>query len=93
MSMKNQWLLHVADMNRKGFAVALPGRLYPRKVARALVADGLLEETSAVVCDGDGFALELERERVGYALTEEGRAAVARLNADEQDQHPIVVLG
>jgi len=79
MSMKDQWLLHVIDVNRKGFTVAFSCRLYPRKIAVQLVDEALLKETNAVVCDGDGFPLEPERHRIGFELTDAGRSKVAEL--------------
>lgn len=76
MNTKDQWLLHVADMNRKGFDVAFSGRLHRRTIAEQLVTEGLLCKTQAVVCDGDGWTVEPERWREGYELTPAGRAAV-----------------
>jgi hypothetical protein len=81
---KIEWLEYVADMNRKGFDVARSGRRRRKETAEALVAEGLLKHAWAVVCDGDGWPVQPERERLGYELTDAGRdrlrAALERSN-------------
>jgi hypothetical protein len=43
----------------------------------ALVARGLVKDAGfAVACDGDGFALQPERYRQGWTITEAGKKAL-----------------
>lgn len=64
-------------MQGKGFDAALSGRMYRRSVAESMVNSGLLNKVNVTVCGDDGWVKEPERWRVGYALTPEGRLALA----------------
>ena len=80
------WLIELLSMEGHGFCGMTSGRLYRKREAEALVKSGHLSKLSMVMCDGDGFALEPERERMGYVLTEKGRAvAVALEAADDRE--------
>jgi hypothetical protein len=62
-------------------AALLTGRSIRAAVARQCVSRGWLVDSGPVlVLDGDGCALDPERYRHGYMLTDAGRAALA---ADE----------
>jgi hypothetical protein len=55
-------------------------RTYRRATLKGLEAKGLLISVGPVtMCDGDGFALEPERFRFGYALTNKGKYVLSRL--------------
>lgn len=58
-----------------GMSGVLPGRRTRRSTLRSLEAAGLMRSEMMVVCDGDGYALQPERERRGWTLTAAGRAA------------------
>lgn len=69
------FLEHAAHCERFGWR-ALSGRVAKRGAANSLVAKGLLTFAGqARVVDGDGYALQPERYRDGWELTDAGRAA------------------
>ena len=59
------------------------GRIVRKSDAERLIARGMLEDAGiAALCDGDGYAHQPERYRQSYALTEQGRAFAAALDAE-----------
>ena len=64
-------------MHEHGFSCVNTGGPHRRRTGERLVKRGLMTKVWAVVCDGDGFALDPESEREGFALTESGIRALA----------------
>lgn len=60
-----------------GIGGMFTSRLLRKRDAERCVAKGWLCGQMLRVCDGDGCALEPERERWGYVLTDAGREALA----------------
>jgi len=80
LNAKQEWLVHLLDMESKGFAGQTSSRRYPKRVAQALVGDGLAKNELLQMCDGDGFALDPERYRWGYVLTDTGRSIAQQVD-------------
>lgn len=59
------------------FGALVTGRVTPVSVVRSLLHRGLVKDAGMIsVCDGDGFLLQPERYRQGWAITEMGKAAL-----------------
>lgn len=81
---EQDWLDHAAHMARFGWA-ALTGRGASLRVARRLVASGMLRKVGPVaVVDGDGFVKVSEPYRMGYELTDAGKADVERRRTEQK---------
>ena len=66
-----QRFLNLVDaLGELGFDGAHTGGIHRKRDAEALVEAGILRRLMLVVCDGDGHAIQPERERVGYARVE-----------------------
>jgi hypothetical protein len=75
---------HLEHMARFGW-VALTGRTIRRATMVRLAARHLVRDAGmTVVVDGDGYALEPERLRQGWELTEAGRSEAMRIKSAPQ---------
>lgn len=79
---EQKFLEHALSAKIRMGWVACTNRVYRKTTAQKLVQKGMLVPCVYQVCDGDGFALQPERERVGYELTELGENA-AKEGIDE----------
>lgn len=82
-----EWALHL-EKTLNGAACGT-GRHIRLRTMRILEKRGYVEETFAVMVDGDGFHLEPERERRCFRLTEAGRAKAheaKRVDAERQQE-------
>lgn len=84
MNVKQEWLIEVLRLEGFGFGGLRAGDLYPKDIAEALVADGLLVEKMMIECDGDGFTIFPEKESPAYSLTFTGRSIAVQIR-DKQD--------
>jgi len=71
------WLEYVANGERNGYAGMMSGRGYRKRVADALVDQGLLTSVVLQPADADVHIIWSRAERPGYSITPEGRAALA----------------
>lgn len=71
--------------NKMGWVMGT-GRMYRRATGERLKRRGMLVDVEYRVCDGDGFALQPERWRSGYELTEEGKRVAEELAAEEKQR-------
>lgn len=59
------------------FGALVTGESTRAEVVRSLHAKGLVKDAGMVaVCDGDGYLLQPERYRQGWAITEAGKAVL-----------------
>jgi hypothetical protein len=66
------------EWGEKHFGALITNRQVPRRVVARLIALGLARSVGIVtVCDDDGHYTTPEREREGFAITEQGRKALA----------------
>ena len=77
----------IQDQNRRGNCCLLTSRQLPKSAALRLVASGHVVERECVVMGDDGFALEPERWRTGYELTELGRKWLSEMTPDASGYH------
>jgi hypothetical protein len=80
-----RFLQHVAEQEVHWTGACTSTR-FPRRYAESLRESGLLDTVMLRICDGDGWALQPERERIGYCLTAAGVATLARRGQTNFDQ-------
>lgn len=77
LTRKQRDVLETVAWGTENFGALVTGRNTPVSVVRALVRKGLVKDAGMVaVCDGDGFTIQPERYRQGWAVTEAGAAAL-----------------
>lgn len=86
MTPKTLGTLQTLAWGMQHFGGLISGGSLRRRDVMRLVKLGLARSLGMVtVCDDDGFALEPEREREGFALTEAGQAVLDAAQKAEED--------
>ena len=74
---QHEALSQIANVEDGGLDGMCSGRIFTKRMLDGLVRRGMLiRGGTGVVCDGDGFTIEPERERQLWKITPDGRKAI-----------------
>lgn len=86
LTKKQRQALRSVAWGTKHFGSLMTGRETSRRTVLALVKRGLCESVGMVaMCDGDGFLVQPERYREGFAITKAGKKLLRQI--DREDIH------
>lgn len=89
---KRRFLLAALHKMKHGMVMGT-SRAFRRATGEQLRMLGMLSAVEYVVSDGDGYALQPERWRSGYELTEEGKRVAEELAAQEKQRFKEMIDG